>query len=156
MPATTQRIQFATLIHAPAEIVWRTMLDADGYRRWTAAFTEGSHFKGSWAQGEKILFLAPSGEGMVSEIAERREHEFISIRHLGMIAGGVEDTTSEAVRAWAPAYENYSFTAAPEGTRLVIDMDVAVAWLDYMQDAWPKALVLLRGLCEAASPGAKS
>jgi hypothetical protein len=147
MPAT-QRLQFTTTIHAPVASVWHAMIDPIGYQTWTAAFTEGSRFEGSWAEGEKILFLAPSGEGMVSEIAERREHAFISIRHLGMIAGGVEDTSSDAVRAWAPAYENYSFTAVPEGTQLVIDIDVADAWLDYMQDTWPKALALLKGLCE--------
>ena len=61
---------------------------------------------------------------MVAEIAESRNNEFISIRHLGYVANGVEDTTSDAIRAWAPAYENYTFSAVPEGTTLVIDLDV--------------------------------
>lgn len=30
-----------------------------------------------------------------------------------MIESGVEDTTSEKVRAWAPAYENYRFSDDP-------------------------------------------
>jgi hypothetical protein len=36
------------------ELVWETMLSPDGYRVWTAAFTEGSYFSGSWEQGQKI------------------------------------------------------------------------------------------------------
>ena len=51
---------------------------------------------------------------MVSEIAENKPNEFISIRHLGYIANGIEDTQSEAIRAWAPAYENYTFVATPQ------------------------------------------
>jgi hypothetical protein len=105
---STKRVQFSTEIAAPPARVVEVMTDPDTYRQWTAPFAEGSHFEGSWAQGERIRFLAPSGDGMVAEIAEHRPNEFISIRHLGMISDGVEDTESEEVRAWAPAYENYT------------------------------------------------
>ena len=85
---------------------------------------------------------------MVSEIAESRRNEFISIRHLGFIANGTEDMTSEAVRAWAPAYENYTFQPVQGGTRLVIDQDVPAEWAEHLGQAWPNALRLLVGLCE--------
>ncbi len=147
MPNVT-RLQFSTTINAPVAVVWKTMLDADSYRRWTSAFTEGSYYEGSWSQGSRIRFLSPSGDGMVAEIAENRPHEFISIRHLGYIANGVEDTTSDAIRAWAPAYENYTFQSVPEGTRLVVDQDVTANFEQFMKDTWPKALGLLKQLCE--------
>ena len=88
---------------------------------------------------------------MVSEIAENRTNEFISIRHLGYIAQGVEDTTSESIRSWAPAYENYTFVAVPEGTKLVVDLDVAPEFEQDMKEAWPKALAQIKQLCEAES-----
>jgi hypothetical protein len=148
---TAKRIQFSTLIHAPVATVWKTMLEPGSYTSWTSAFAEGSTYEGSWEQGQRIKFVSPSGEGMLSEIVESRLHEHISIRHLGMIGpGGVEDTTSEAVRAWAPAHENYTFTAVPEGTKLAIEMDVAADWEQYMLDSWPKALDRLKELSEAA------
>ena len=71
--------------------------------------------------------------------------------HLGYISNGVEDTQSEAVRDWAPAYENYTFTATPAGTRLVIDQDAAQAYEAYLCEAWPRALQRLKALCETAS-----
>lgn len=148
MPAD-KRIQFSTVIHAPVATVWRLMIGPQSYRQWTSAFAEGSHFQGSWEQGARIRFLAPSGDGMVAEIAELRPGEFISIHHLGMIANGVEDTTSDAARAWAPAYENYTFVTVPEGTRVVVDQDVPADFEGYMRGAWPKALALLKQLCEA-------
>ena len=149
MPSV-KRIQFETLIHAPVEAVWRVMLSPEGYKVWTAPFAEGSHFEGSWEQGSKILFLSPSGDGMVSEIEANEPHRFISIRHLGFLANGVEDFSSEAVRAWFPAYENYTFAVTPEGTRLTIDQDVTPEFEDYLRDAWPKALEVLKRICEQA------
>lgn len=111
-----KRIQFTTTINAPVATVWRLMLGAESYKQWTSAFIEGSKFEGSWEKGHKITFTSPSGDGMVSEIAENKPEEFVSIRHLAYIANGVEVP-------WGPAYENYSFSAVPEGTKLVIDMD---------------------------------
>lgn len=143
-----KRVQFETTIEAPVSVVWETMLGAESYSRWTSAFTEGSSYEGSWTEGSRIRFLAPSGDGMVSEIVENRPHEFLSIRHLGLVANGIEDTESEAVRAWAPAYENYTFSSVPEGTRLIVDQDVAAEFEESMQEAWPKAFALLKELCE--------
>lgn len=147
--SSLKRIQFTTTINAPVPTVWRVMIGPESYERWTSAFSEGSCFEGSWEQGSKIKFLAPSGDGMVAEIAENREHEFISIRHLGYLSSGVEDTTSESVRAWAPAYENYTFIGVPEGTKLVVELDVPGEWEQHMNEAWPKALALLAQLSEA-------
>lgn len=149
--SSTRRIQFSQVIAAPVARVYEIMIGPESYKHWTSAFADGSHYEGSWTQGERIRFLSPSGEGMVAEIAENRPNEFISIRHLGFIARGVEDTDSDAVRAWAPAFENYTFAAVPEGTRLVIDQDVAADWEADMQEAWPKALQRLKALCEAES-----
>lgn len=146
--AKLKRMQFSTTIKAPVDVVWRTMLDADTYRQWTSAFMEGSYYEGSWDKGARIRFLSPGGEGMVAEIAEHRPREFISVRHLGSIANGVEDTTSAATREWAPAYENYTFEAVPGGTKLVVDQDVSEKYEQYMQEAWPKALQRLKDLAE--------
>ncbi len=143
-----KRAQYSAVIAAPAARVYERMIDLESYKDWTSLFAEGSYYEGSWAQGQRIRFLSPGGEGMVAEIAENRLNEFISIRHLGMIANGVEDLDSETVRAWAPAYENYTFVTVPEGTRVVVDMDVAEAWMDFMNDAWPKALARLKAICE--------
>lgn len=149
MPA--KRLHFTLTIAAPISRVWDRMLAPESYKDWTSAFAEGSYYEGSWEQGERIRFLAPSGDGMVAEIAERREHAFLSIRHLGHIVNGVEDYDSPAVRAWAPAYENYSFQAVPGGTELRIDQDISEEYEQYIREAWPRALERLKALCERAA-----
>jgi len=141
-------LTFSVTIQAPRSAVFATMLDAEGYKVWTAAFCDGSYFSGSWEPGAKIHFLAPSGDGMVAQIAENRPDEYVSIRHLGEVRNGVEDTTSDKVRAWAPAYENYAFNDAPQGCTLTVTLDTLPEYEDFMQKTYPQALALLKALCE--------
>jgi hypothetical protein len=141
-------LHFSVVIHAPVALVWDAMLGTETYKVWTAEFCGGSYFEGSWSQGEKIRFLAPNGDGMVAVIAENRRHELVSIRHLGEISGGAEDTTSEKVRAWAPAYENYEFHSDKGSTEVRVSVDVTPEYESYMLDTYPKALNRLKLLCE--------
>jgi len=100
-------------------------------------------------KGARIRFLSPEGGGMVAQIAANRLHEFISIRHLGIIQDGVEDTDSAAVKAWGPAFENYRFRDVDGATEVSVECDTSPEFEDYLRDAWPKALAALRELCEA-------
>jgi hypothetical protein len=141
-------LHFSVVIDAPRPHVWYCMLGPETFKQWTAPFAEGSYFEGSWEQGERIRFLTPNGEGMTSTIVENRPYEFVSIKHLGIVKDGVEDTESEAARAWTPAYENYTFFDRSDSTELRIDVDVAPDYEDYMNTAWPRALERLKALCE--------
>jgi uncharacterized protein YndB with AHSA1/START domain len=143
---TTQHHEI--LIHAPREHVWRSMLFSPTYEQWTATFSEGSRYEGSWDAGSAIRFCGPNGDGMLARIAAHRPAEFVSICHLGMITDGVEDTTSEAVRAWAPCVENYRFTDEAGGTRVRVDVDVFGTHEDWMAQTWPQALLALKSVCE--------
>ena len=142
-------LQFSETIDATPEEVWHAMLDPEPYQTWTEPFGEGGYYEGGWTTGDRILFLGPGGtEGMVSEIAESRPHEFVSIRHLGVVKDGVEDTESEEARKWAPAYENYTFTPKDGGTLLEVSTDTVAEYADFMGNAWPKALAKLKEVAE--------
>jgi uncharacterized protein YndB with AHSA1/START domain len=144
-------LHFTTLIQAPRQVVWNTMLERQTYEIWTTEFTEGSTFEGSWNQGERIRFLAPGGSGITSVIEENRPLEFISIKHLGEIKNGVEDTDSAQVRSWAPSYEKYTFSDAGGVTQITVAVDVIPEFEDYMVTTWPKAFAKLKALCESRS-----
>lgn len=155
-----QTLHFSIIINAPKEKVWNVMLDDATYRDWTTTFNPGSYYVGDWSKGSKVLFLGPhpdgSGEGgMVSRIAENKPYEFVSIEHLGEIHNGVEDTTSDAVKKWLPAFENYTFTEQGDSTLLEIDLDTASSpeseqMKEMFKDMWPKALLRLKEICERA------
>lgn len=146
------KIHLNAFIKAPREKVWKTMLDDATYREWTAAFHPGSHYVGEWKTGSKMLFIGPDETGkemgMVSRIKEARPYEFVSIEHLGIIADGTEDTTSELAKKWAPAYENYTFAEKDGGTELSVDMDISPEEKDMMEKMWQEGLKKLKELAE--------
>ncbi|MDO8989527.1 MAG: SRPBCC domain-containing protein [Sideroxyarcus sp.] len=143
-------MHFSIAIAAPKEKVWNTMLQQETYRIWTAEFGEGGYYEGSWEQGEKIRFLGPGGTGgMTSVIAENKPWRFISIKHLGIIKNGIDDTESEEAKAWSHVYENYTFEEKDGITEVQVDMSaIPQEFDDYMTNTWPKALAKLKALCE--------
>ena len=158
---STTKLVLSIDIKAPRETVWNAITTDALYRRWTKAFHETSHFEGGWNTGDKIHFIGINEdgkkEGMVSEIAESRFPEYISVRHLGFIKDGEIDTTSDEVKAWAPMYENYRIEKINDHlTRFHIDMDVEDDWYGMFENMWPKALALLKDVCEENNPGPKT
>ncbi len=147
-----EKLQFKIDINAPKEKVWNTMLEDKTYRIWTEAFMEGSYYSGDWNKGSKMLFLGPGADGktggMVSRIKDNRLHEYISIEHLGEVIDGVEDTTSDRVKEWAGALENYTFKDKNGKTELVVDMAINKEFKEMFEDMWPKALQKLKSICE--------
>ena len=152
-----EKLRQKVFINASRARVWDVMLADDTYREWTSAFHPGSYYKGDWSEGSKILFLGPGDDGggeggMVSRIRENRPHEFISVEHLGIIHNGVEDTESDAAKAWAPAYENYTFADSNGGTELTIEMDIQSAQKENFEKLWADALSRLKTIAERQVP----
>ena len=145
-------LRFEIAIRAPREKVWRTMLEQDTYRIWTAEFMAGSYYEGSWDQGATIRFLSPDGGGMVAVIDENRPFEHVSIRHLGEIRNGADDTESESVKSWSGnAFERYTLREEDGNTRLEVTCDVTPEYEAMMNDAWPRALQRLKTLVETGA-----
>lgn len=149
-----QKLTTSIHINAPVKKVWDTMLDPTTYALWTTPFNPGgSTYEGSWEQGSEIRFIGPDPEtgekgGMLSRIAENRPHQFISIEHIGIIKNGVVDTTSDEVKQWTPAFENYTFTEKDGGTEVLVEMDINEEHKAMFEDMWPKALQVLKELSE--------
>ena len=125
------------------------MLDDATYRQWTSVFSEGSYAVTDWKEGSKALFLTPEGDGMVSRIAAHRPNEFLSIRHLGAVKNGVEETESEASKTWAGALENYTLRDVGGSSTLTVEMDVTNEYEKYFEETWPKALAKLKEVAES-------
>lgn len=128
------------------------MLDDETYKEWTKVFGEG-RYEGSWEKGAKVHFIGidpKTGEesGMFSQIEENKPYEFLSIKHLGIISNGVEDTTSEEAKKWAPAYENYTFKENGGVTEVLVDLEMADEYVEMFQKLWPAGLERLKEIAE--------
>jgi uncharacterized protein YndB with AHSA1/START domain len=149
---------FEIEINASVEKVWDKMLGDEGYRVWTMEFNPGGSWyekenPGEFVVGEKVKFLGPDGEGklggMLSTVKEIRKNEFISFEHYGFIMNSLEDTESEKIKSWAPAFENYTFESLGDNlTKIKVAIEMSAEWSDMMAVMWPKALEKLKEICE--------
>ena len=144
-----EKMNFSTSINAPKEKVWKVLWDDSSYRKWTSAFTEGSYaVTDNWKEGTKVLFLDVRGSGMVSKVSANKLNEFMSFEHLGEVKDGVEDTSSEKVKAWAGAHENYILKETGGKTELTVEMDITDEFKDFFSKIWPRALEQVKILSE--------
>ncbi len=144
-----EKINFSIDINAPREKVWDVLWNDSSYRKWTSVFAESSHaVTDNWKEGSKVLFLDGKGSGMVSKVAASKPGEYMSFQHLGEIKDGVEDTTSEKIKAWSGSFENYTLEEKDGNTQLKIDMDISDEFKDFFTNTWPKALELVKKLAE--------
>jgi hypothetical protein len=147
-----KKLHFETTIHASPEKVWNSIVDDKKFRKWTVAFHEGSYFEGGWEKGDDIRFLVRDEKGgkmgMVAKIEESKKYSYISIKHFGNVIGDVEDTTSDEVKKWAPAYENYTLSKIGDDTKFVVDMDAGEDSIEMFSKMWPEALKILKKISE--------
>lgn len=144
-----ETIHFSKVINAPREKVWDIMLGKETYNQWAKAFDPGSQYVGSFDEGSEIQFVGEDSQmGMASRIKENRKPEFISIEHIGIVSGGVVDTTSEDAKKWSPSFENYTFKEVEGGTELSVSIDVMPEYKEMFEQMWPGALELLKELSE--------
>ena len=144
-----ERQEYRITIDAPKEKVWKALWDIESYRSWTSAFAEGSTVATeNWKKGSKVLFHDGSGNGMVSRVNENIPNRYMSFKHLGEVKDGVEDTTSDKVKEWAGATENYTLNENDGKTEVVVDMDFNDQFAEMFKDIWPKALKILKELAE--------
>ena len=150
-----QKLQFKKEINASAQKVYEVMLglnDKSTYEYWTSAFNPTSTYEGSWKKGSKIHFVGTDENGkkggMVSEVAENKPAEFVSIHHYGFLDGDTEVTTGDQVEKWAGGHENYSFEEKDGITTVTVDMDTIDEYLDYFNNTYPNALNKLKEVAE--------
>lgn len=141
-----QTLHYSISIRAPRAQVHQTMLADASYREWISEFAPGSYYKGSWDKGAEIVFTNQEGFGMKARIAEHRPAEFVSIEMLSELREGVPDAQSQ----WQGVFENYTFVENGGETTLNVDISgMPDEMVEYMNSAWPKALAILKALCEA-------
>ena len=113
------------------------------YREWTSVFNSESSYEGDWNQGSEIRFLGPDGDGsvagMIATVEENRRNELISLRYVGQVVNGEDDTTSEAAKAFMGAQEKYAFSESAGATTVDVELDSEDEFVAMFDDAWPLA-----------------
>ena len=144
-----ERLNFSININATKEKVRKVLWDDSSYREWTSAFSEGSYAEtDNWKEGTEVKFLDPNGSGMVSMVAANKPNEYMSFKHLGEVKDGLEDRSSDKIKEWAGAMENYTLKEKDGVTELAVNMDTADKFKDMFMKMWPNALDNVKTLSE--------
>ena len=150
-----KRLLFSETIQAPVTKVYDTMLGISNkttYEQWTAVFNPTSTFKGNWQEGSRMFFVGENekGEkgGMISEIAKNTPHQFVSIKHIGMLIGDKELLEGPEVEPWAGCMENYTFHENKGLTTVTVELDGMEGHEKYFEETYPKALKKLKEISE--------
>ncbi|MBK7105100.1 MAG: SRPBCC domain-containing protein [Ignavibacteriae bacterium] len=143
-----EKLKFNIHINASKEKVWKTLWDNETYKKWSSVFSEGSSMESDWKINGRTLFVDGKGNGMISTIAELRENEFLSFKHLGFIKDGIEDYESEEIKKWSGIFENYTLKPNGNTTELIIEMDMNDEYKDFFLKTWPDALNKIKELSE--------
>ena len=138
-------LNFATKINASKEKVWEALWDDTNYRKWTAAFMEGSYAESDWNEGSKISFLTPQGDGMYSIIEKKVPGVQMTFKHLGEVKKGVEEP-----KEWGDAEESYHLNEKNGVTELEVKlkMETSSEFEQYFNDTFPKALGIVKQISE--------
>ncbi|MBW8244001.1 SRPBCC domain-containing protein [Muricauda oceani] len=141
--------KFKITIEAAPEIVWKILWNDNTYRQWAAVFAEGSMAKTDWKEGSKAYFIGPDGRGMVSRIKKNVLNQRMTIEHLGVVEGGIENFESKEAKKWAGAGEEYTLEEIDGSTQLRVEMEMLEEYKDLFEEAWPKALEKIKELAES-------
>lgn len=143
-----KKANFSTSINASKEKVWNALWDKENYKKWTSAFSEGSHAVTDWKEGSKVLFLDGKGSGMYSIIHKKVQEEIMSFKHIGEVKDGVEQPLDEKTKAWSGGLETYTLTETDGKTEVNVELDVPGDFIDYFTNTFPIALEHVKNLAE--------
>lgn len=143
-----QTLQFTIEINAPASKVWNVLWEDATYRKWTAAFCEGSYAVSNWNEGDTVHFLIPNGEGMYSVIEKRITNELMSFRHIGNIKDFKEMPLDEETSLWCNSKEVYELKEENNLTQLKVSVDALENYIGFFNETMPKAIELIKNLSE--------
>jgi len=152
MKTTLLNRHFEIFIDCPPDQVYKHMLDERVFRIWSAPFDPTSRLEGNWESGSRMRFIGtnPDGSpgGMVSRVEEHIPARKVVLKHVAVLKGDEETTGDPESQAWLGGTESYTFTPEGKGTRVSVDTEVPPDFEAFFQDNWPKALNILKEICE--------
>lgn len=140
-------LTFSVFIDMDRETIWEVLWNPTTYRKWANTFCDGSYYKGDIAQGNTVFFLISDERGMSSYVEKLVENDQVVFSHQNEIKDG-EETAS----AWQGAREIYNLRKESDNrTELQIIVDVTSDLESYFNEAFPKALNVIKQLSEGNS-----
>ena len=143
-----QKLIFTVEINAYAETVWNKMWDKKSYTEWTTPFCAGTYFTGKIELGSRIHFIAPSFDGMFSDVFYLVPNKLIIFKHIGNLKDLKELPLDAETERWTGSFESYKLNEVDAITTVTAEIDCMSEYIDYMNDKFPLAMQELKKISE--------
>lgn len=143
-----KKIVFEQEIKASAETVWNKMWDKKSYTDWTTPFCAGTYFTGEIELGSRIHFIAPSFDGMYSDVFYLIPNKLIIFKHIGMLKDLKELPIDAEAERWTGSFETYKLNEVDGVTTVTAEIDCVPEYINYMEEKFPLALQELKKISE--------
>lgn len=143
-----QKLVFTVEINASAETVWNKMWDKKSYTEWTTPFCAGTYFTGEIELGSRIHFIAPSFDGMFSDVFYLIPNKLIIFKHIGNLKDLKELPLDAETERWTGSFESYKLNEVDAITTVTAEIDCLSEYIDYMNDKFPLAMQELKKISE--------
>lgn len=143
-----QKLVFDVEINAAAEHIWSKMWDKKSYSEWTAPFCAGTYYTGEIEQGSRIHFIAPSFEGMYSDVFYLIPNKLLIFKHIGNLKDLKEVSLDAESEKWTGSFETYKLNEIDGVTTVIAEIDCVSEYINYMKEKFPLALQELKKISE--------
>ena len=143
-----KKIVFEQEIKASAETVWNKMWDKKSYTDWTTPFCAGTYFTGEIEVGSRIHFIAPSFDGMYSDVFYLIPNKLIVFKHIGNLKDLKELPIDAEAERWTGSFETYKLNEVDGVTTVTAEIDCVPEHINYMEEKFPLALQELKKISE--------
>lgn len=143
-----KKIVFEQEIKASAETVWNKMWDKKSYTDWTTPFCAGTYFTGEIELGSRIHFIAPSFDGMYSDVFYLIPNKLIIFKHIGNLKDLKELPIDAEAERWTGSFETYKLNEVDGVTTVTAEIDCVPEYINYMEEKFPLALQELKKISE--------
>ena len=143
-----KKLKFEVEIEATAATVWDKMWDKKSYTEWTTPFCAGTYFTGEMELGSRIHFVAPSFEGMYSDVFYLIPNKLLIFKHIGMLKDLKEQPIDAETEKWTGSFETYKLNEVDGITSVTAEIDCVPEYINYMNDKFPLALQELKKIKE--------
>ena len=143
-----KKIVFSVDIDAKCDEVWNKMWDKKAYTDWTTPFCAGTYFTGEIELGNRIHFIAPSFDGMYSDVFYLIPNKLIIFKHIGNLKDLKELPVDAESEKWTGSFETYKLEEDNGITTVTAEIDCMEEYIDYMNEKFPLALQELKKISE--------
>jgi uncharacterized protein YndB with AHSA1/START domain len=143
-----KKIVFEQEIKASVETVWNKMWDKKSYTNWTTPFCAETYYTGKIELGSRIHFIAPSFDGMYSDVFYLIPNKLIIFKHIGNLKDLKELPIDAEAERWTGSFETYKLNEVDGVTTVTAEIDCVPEYINYMNEKFPLALLELKKISE--------